>query len=364
MKVSDILHTLNQWAPLVYQESYDNAGLLVGEANTEVKGILICLDITEQIIEEAQKSACNLIISHHPIIFGGMKRLTGHSPEERIVMQALRQGICLMAMHTNLDNMHTGVSAKIAELIGLEQTRILQPMGNILRKLSVFVPTSHIAQVQQAVFAAGAGHIGAYDCCGFNSTGQGSFRPLQGANPFLGTIGNMETVEETRFETIYPKHVEKQVLSALFKAHPYEEVAYDIYPLENPHQQIGAGMWGYLPQPMPEKDFLQLLKDTFKVGAIKHTPFRNKPIHKVAFCGGSGAFLINKALSLQTDIYFTGDIKYHDFFKANKHSMLADIGHYESEQFTKQLIGHFLQAAYPEAPITISDLDTNPISWF
>ncbi len=364
MQASDILNHLNKWAPLVYQESYDNAGLLVGEPGTEVSGILVCLDITEGIIQEAQQRNCNLIISHHPIIFGGMKQLTGRSPEERIVMQALRQGICLMAMHTNLDNMYKGVNAKIAELIGLEKTHILQPMDNVLRKLSVFVPTTHIAQVQKAVFAAGAGHIGQYDCCGFQMQGQGSFRPLEGASPFLGAVDMLEKVDEIRFETIYAKHVEGQVLEALLQAHPYEEIAYDIYPLANAHQQIGAGMWGYLPQAMSEQAFLQLLKDTFQVGAIKHTTVRNKPIQKVAFCGGSGAFLINKALSLKADIYFTGDIKYHDFFKANEQTILADIGHYESEQFTKQLIGDFLQTQYPQLHIVISDLDTNPINWF
>ncbi len=364
MKVSDILYSLNKWAPLVYQESYDNAGLLVGEPDTEVKGVLICLDITEDIIQEAQQCGCNLIISHHPIIFGGMKRLTGRSPEERIVMQALRQDICLMAMHTNLDNMYIGVNAKIAERIGLEQTQILQPMDNILRKLSVFVPSTHIEQVQKAVFGAGAGHIGQYDCCGFQMQGQGSYRPLEGATPFLGAVGKLEAADEIRFETIYPKHVEYQVLEALLEVHPYEEVAYDIYPLSNTHQQIGAGMWGYLPNPMSEKDFLQRLKDTFEVGAIKHTAFRGKPIHKVAFCGGSGSFLINKALALQADIYFTGDIKYHDFFKANKQTILADIGHYESEQFTKQLISDFLQKQNSEIQCFISGLDTNPINWF
>lgn len=363
MRVSDILESLNQWAPLAYQESYDNAGLLVGEADTEVNNVLICLDITEEVLQEAIHQGCELVLSHHPIIFGGMKQLNGKNADERIVMKALRHRICLMAMHTNLDNMQEGVNAKIAELIGLQEYHILQPLSNNLRKLSVFVPTTHIQEVQAAVFTAGAGHIGNYEDCGFTASGTGSFRPLLGAQPYLGTVGKLEQTEEVRFETIYPKHIETQVLRALITTHPYEEVAYDLYPLANAHKQVGAGMWGYLPKAMEEKDFLVLLKKRFKVGAIKHTALRQKPIHKVAFCGGSGAFLINKARALQADIYFTGDIKYHDFFKANKHTMLADIGHYESEQFTQQLMADYLNKNHPQIDIHLSTFNTNPIQW-
>lgn len=364
MKIADILQALNEWAPLAYQESYDNSGLLVGEAESELTGILVCFDITKGCLAEAEYLGCNLIISHHPIIFGGMTKLTGSTPEERIVMQALRRGIHIIAMHTNLDNMHHGVNHKIAELIGLEQTHILQPMPNVLRKLSVFVPSTHAEAVKAAVFAAGAGHIGSYDQCGFSTIGEGSYRPLEGSQPFVGSLHKTEQAEEIRFETIYPKHVEGQLIAALLQAHPYEEVAYDIYPLHNTHKHIGAGMWGYLPQAMPEKAFMSLLKEVFEVGAIKHTIWRNKEIHKVAFCGGSGAFLIDKALSIGADIFFTGDIKYHDYFKANEHTIIADIGHYESEQYTTELIQDFLRQRFPKYAVRTTRFTSKPTMWF
>lgn len=363
MKVFDIAKSLEEWAPLNHQESYDNSGLLVGDPETDVTGILVSLDCTEEVIEDAIHKNCNLIVSHHPIVFRGLKRLTGSSYVERTVIKAIRNGIALYAVHTNLDNVLTGVNERIAARLGLENCKILAPKNGHLRKLVVFAPRDHAEKVRTALFGAGAGAIGKYDQCSYNIQGEGTFRGLEGSDGYLGEIGKRHTESETRIEVIYPRHLEKGILRAMMDAHPYEEVAHDIYSLTNTDQTIGSGMIGELEKAMPGEAFLRLLKDRMKTDCIRHTALLAKPIKKVALCGGSGSFLLKNAKQLDADIFITGDFKYHEFFDADGDIVIADIGHYESEQFTVDLLVEFLSRSFAELKITPTVVKTNPIHY-
>jgi len=363
MQIKDIIKHLESIAPLSYQESYDNCGLLVGNADISIKKALISLDVTEEVIDEAISKKCGLIISHHPIIFGGMKKLNGKNYVERVVIKAIKNDIALYAIHTDLDNVYQGVNARIAAKLGLEDVRILQPSGAKLKKLVTFIPKENQAKVTAAIFAAGAGNIGHYSETGFSQPGIGSFKGNEHSNPSIGVPGKLEQVEEIRFETIFPAHLQGAVIQALLSSHPYEEVAYDIYALDNTWDQLGAGMIGTLSRPMDEMSFLKKVKKTFNAQGIRHTEFINKKVEVVALCGGSGAFLIPSAIASGADCYITADIKYHQFFDADGRILLADIGHYESEQFTKELISDLIRQKYPTFALQISSINTNPIKY-
>lgn len=364
MKLNQLIGELNKWAPFALQESYDNSGLLVGDSDQEIKKILVSLDITEEIIEEAINGDFDLIISHHPIIFKGLKSLTGKTPEERVVVKAIKHDIAILALHTNLDNVMHGVNAKIAEILNIQNFKILLPQKGTLKKLAVYIPELHLEEVRQAIFRAGAGHIGNYEECSFGSSGTGTFKGNSASNPFVGKVGHLHEEAELKFETVFPAHLQSKVINALIKAHPYEEVAYDIYQLDNKNGNVGAGIIGELAEEMEEKDFLKLLKEKMDVGCVRHTPLRHKKIKKVALCGGSGSFLIGAAKASYADIYISGDIKYHEFFEADEQFVIADIGHYESEQFTKVLIADFLIEKFPKFAVQISEHQTNPINYF
>jgi dinuclear metal center YbgI/SA1388 family protein len=345
------------------QENYDNSGLLIGLEETEISGILICLDISRDVLDEAIVKKCNLVISHHPLIFSGLKSITGRSETERLVMKALKESIAIYALHTNLDNHNEGVNHFLCQKIGIQQPEILKPMPGILRKLATFCPVSHATTVREALFNAGAGHIGNYDSCSFNSNGEGTFRALEGATPFVGEPGKLHTEAEVRIETIFPVHLENIIINALKRAHPYEEVAYDIYPITNPNSKIGAGMIGNLQNEMDAREFLLGIKNILQTGCIRHTELKNKKVQRVAVCGGSGSFLIKDAINCGADIYITGDIKYHDFFVPGDEMILADIGHYESEQFTKELIYTLLKKKFTTFALFISGSNTNPVNY-
>jgi dinuclear metal center YbgI/SA1388 family protein len=364
MKVSDIINALEDKAPIQLQESYDNSGLLVGGMDADIDSAMITLDVTEAVIEEALETNCSLIISHHPVIFSPLKRLTGSTYTERIILKAVKNDIALYAIHTNLDNIHDGVNSVIAEKLGIQNTRILKPIKGILRKLVTFCPSDYAEKVREAVFTAGAGVIGNYDSCSYNTEGFGSFKAGEGTNPFVGKVNEIHYENETRIETIYPVYLEREVLNALFSSHPYEEVAYDLYPLENEYPAAGAGMTGELPDAVEERSFLEKVKETFDLPVVRHTSFTGNKISKVSFCGGSGAFLIPSALRSGADIFLTADIKYHQFFDADERMMIADIGHYESEQFTKDLIFKILKDKFPNFALRISETDTNPLNYF
>lgn len=363
LKIKDITSFLEGWAPLAYQEPYDNSGLLTGDPNWAVSGVLVTLDCLESVVEEAIDLKCNLIVAHHPIIFQGLKRLTGKNYVERTVIKAIKNDIAIYAIHTNLDNIHSGVNKMIAEKIGLTGLQILQSKADTLLKLVTFIPKDETEKVVAALHAAGAGNIGNYENCSFQVMGQGSFQPTEHANPYLGSKGQLQKVEEIRIEMILPATAETTVLNALKQAHPYEEVAYYLIPLSNAHQQIGAGMIGTLQEPLEPTTFLVRLKAQMNTACIRHTALPAKPIRKVAVCGGAGSFLLPQAKAMGADAYVSADFKYHEFFDAEGEILVADLGHYESEQYTKDLIKEVLERKFPNFAVYFSKSVTNPISY-
>lgn len=361
MIIGEIISYLESFAPVAYQESYDNAGLIIGDQQTIVTGALITLDITEAVIDEAIELGCELIIAHHPLIFKGIKRLNGNSFVERCVIKAIKNDIAIYAAHTNIDRVKGGVNSKICEKIGLTNVTMLAPADEQLLKLVTFIPENHLDQVREAVFAAGAGEIGNYDKCSYSTQGIGTFRGGDESNPYIGEKGEFHHEKEARFETILLKHSKNKVINALLKAHPYEEVAYDLYPLRNALPLVGTGMIGELPGAVNETDFLEQLLTTFSCKSLRHTYLLGKPIRKVAVCGGSGSYLLPTAIAAGADIFVTADIKYHDFFNAEEKIIIADIGHYESEQFTKELFYEILIKKFPNFALRLSEVKTNPV---
>ena len=363
IKVKDISKVLERFAPLALQESYDNSGLLVGDPNMEVSGALLTLDVTESVIDEAIEHKLNMVVAHHPLIFGGIKKLTGKNEVERCLVKAIKNDIAIYASHTNTDAAINGLNRKFADILNLKDIKPLSPANVGLVKLVVFVPSDHAEKVRNAIFEAGAGHIGKYDCCSYNIEGQGTFRAGDDANPFVGEKGAVHFEKEVRIETILAEHIKGQVISAMIRSHPYEEVAYDIYPLQNKWEGAGIGMIGILENPIDAKEFLQQLKEKLNIGSLRYTNLPDKPVRKIAVCGGSGAFLIDRAISAGADVFITGEIKYHDFFKAEEKIVLAEIGHFESEQFVKEVFEELLQENFSKFAVRLSEVNTNPIKY-
>lgn len=361
--VKEIVQFLEESFPLSLQESYDNSGLICGRMDQEVQGVLLCLDSLEATVDEAIAKNCQLIIAHHPIIFKGLKKITGISYVERVIEKCIQHHISLYAIHTNLDNHIKGVNGEIADRIGLINRRILRPMQNQLYKLVVFVPKYALSDIETALFHIGVGSIGNYSECHFRTEGVGTFMPNELANPTIGTKNIREEVAEFRVEYLVPKSLIGIALRTLFEAHPYEEVSHEIYPVENQDQRLGAGIIGELPLEMDSLEFLKSLKTTFNCQVIRHTEVLTKPIKTVAVCGGSGSFLLTDAICSRADIFITGDFKYHEFFDAENHLIIADIGHFESEQFTPQLLAEKLKEKFTKFAVHLTDLNTNPINY-
>ncbi|MEM9672175.1 MAG: Nif3-like dinuclear metal center hexameric protein [Cyclobacteriaceae bacterium] len=360
-QIRDVTQYLETIAPRAYQESYDNAGLITGDPQAEVRGILVSLDAIESVVDEAIEQSCNLIVAHHPIVFRGLKSLTGRNYVERTLIKAIKNDIAIYAIHTNLDNVYNGVNAKIAEKLGLEQTRVLVPKSQTLQKLTTFVPHENAEAVLNALSEAGAGNIGNYHNCSFQISGTGTFEPNEQANPHIGEAGKLERVEEQRIEVILPNHLTDQVLRALRTAHPYEEVAYYLHNLENENQEVGSGMIGQLPEAMSASDFLKHLKQQMNLSVIRHTALLERPISTVALCGGAGSFLLSSAIRQRADAYVSADFKYHEFFDADGQIMVADVGHYESEVYTKELLRDFLCQKFVNFAIRLAKANTNPV---
>ena len=363
MKLYELAEVIESIAPVPTQESYDNSGLLVGNQQDEISGALITLDITEEVIDEAVSLGYNLIISHHPPIFKSLKKLTGSNLTERCIIKAIRNNIALYAAHTNLDNSLKGVNAILAEKLGLENIAVLQPLKGMLRKLVVFVPESHHEEVRNAMFTAGAGVIGDYDSCSFNTSGKGTFRGGENTNPFVGELGKLHTEPEIKIETILPFWLEDKVIEAIKDVHPYEEIAWDSYALTNEFPQKGAGMYGTLSNPVEEIEFINNIKKILKVPFIKHSPLTNRKISRVGICGGSGNFLLQDAISRKCDIFITGELKYHDYFSAEGKIVLVEAGHYETEQFSKELLYSILKEKFSTFALQISGIDSNPVRY-
>lgn len=364
MRIREVIHYLESLAPLSSQESYDNSGLITGDTNEEINAALISLDCTEDIVEEAKRKGCNLIIAHHPIVFKGLKSFTGKNYVERTVIKAIKNDIAIYAIHTNLDNYLKGVNFEIGRRMGLKNLKILAPSKETLVKLVVYCPIEHTETIKTALFEAGAGNIGNYSECSYTNHGEGTFKGNDESDPAYGKKGERHTEKETRIEVLLSRHQQNRVVSEMLAAHPYEEVAYDLIPLLNRNKYEGAGMIGELDTAMDTEDFLKLLKESFDIPCIRHTALVKDQIKKVAFCGGSGSFLLNKAKSKKADIYVTGDFKYHEFFDAEDQIIIADIGHYESEQYTKNLLHDILSKKFPKFAVHLTEISTNPINYF
>ena len=364
MKINDIILYLESLAHPSLQEHYDNAGLITGDAGWECSGIICSLDAIEEVVKEAISKKCNLVVAHHPIIFGGLKKINGKNYVEKAIIAAIKNDIAIYAIHTNIDNVIEGVNGKMANMLGLKNISILSPKENTLKKLFTFAPVDKAEEVRNAIFIAGGGHIGNYSECSFNADGTGTFKAGEGTNPFVGDIGKQHQEKETRIEVIFPSFLENKIVAAMKMAHPYEEVAYDIVPLSNTYQSIGSGVIGEWPDAIDEKQFLAKVKEVFHVPVIRHTVLLNKAIKRVALCGGAGSFLTSKALAAGVDAYITADIKYHEFFDANNKMLITDIGHYESEQFTIDLLKGILEQKFPTFAVLKTEVKTNPVHYF
>ncbi|MCX6269513.1 MAG: Nif3-like dinuclear metal center hexameric protein [Bacteroidetes bacterium] len=364
MKIAEIIRHLELLCPLAFQEDYDNCGLLLGDPADEFHKALLCLDLTPEVMAEAVSSQCNLVISHHPFIFRGLKKLTAGEPESEIITLAIRNNVAVYAIHTNLDNTLHGLNALVMTKIGISKYRILSPKEDMLVKLAVFCPVDHAEKVRQSLFLAGAGHIGNYDCCSYNVNGEGTFRASDRANPFIGEKNVVHVEKEIRIEVIFPGYLENRILTALHASHPYEEVAYDLYPLHNKLPQAGAGLIGNLDEPCDETRFLERLKKILHIPVVRHSPFLSKPVKSVALCTGSGSFLIQQAVRANADVFLTSDLKYHDFFGMENKLLLADIGHFESETGVKEWLHAVLIEKFPNFAFLISTVNTNPVHYF
>lgn len=361
--IQEVVKILEKYAPVPYQESYDNSGLQTGNPADKVTGVLITLDCTETVVEEALEKGCNLIVAHHPVIFKGLKQLTGRTYVERTIIKAIQHNVAIYACHTNLDNVHNGVNAKIAEKLGLKNTKVLVTKPNTLKQLITFVPVENTSQVLEALHQAGAGQIGNYSNCSFKVQGTGQFLPSEAADPTIGEPGKPEQVTENRLELVFPAFLQHKIMDALLQAHPYEEVAHFITSLENGNQEIGSGMIGELENEMSEQNFLDYLKKKINLQGLRYTTIGAKKVKKVAVCGGAGSFLIKDALRQGADAFVTADIKYHEFFDAEGKLIIADIGHYESEVFTKEIFYDTISKNFPNFAVYLSNVNTNPIRY-
>jgi len=363
MKLFQLTAYLEERFPLNLQEDYDNSGLQLGDPSMDITSVLVALDCTEAIVEEAIQTGSNVIVMHHPILFKGIKRIGVTTEIERILHRCIKQDIAIYAIHTNLDNHIDGVNSKIASTIGLRQCRVLQPKPHTLFKLVVYTPVDFEERVHDAVCAAGAGNIGNYYNCGYATIGIGKFTPNEKANPSIGEAHAPTRQEEAKMEYLLEKNNIGPVLSAMKGAHPYEEVAYDLIALENSNSQVGSGMIGELPEPMDALEFLSQLKEAFNCGVIRYTALQNKPIRTVALCGGAGSFLLPQAIQQNADIFISGDFKYHEFFGAENKIIIADIGHYESEQYTSALLVEIIREKFPTFAVRLTVNNTNPINF-
>ena len=363
MQIKDVTNYIEELAPLAYAEDFDNVGLLIGDYNTKVTGVVVTLDTLEETVDEAIAQNCNLIVSFHPIVFSGLKKINGNNYVERVVLKAIQNNIAIYATHTALDNVNNGVSAKMCEVLGLQNCKTLIPKKGIIKKLTTYVPIAEAENLREKLFEAGAGAIGNYDNCSFNIDGKGSYRGNKNSNPTIGEKGKVTFTEETSISVTFDSYLEGKILQALFNTHSYEEVAYEIITLNNSNQNVGMGMTGEFSDTIDEKEFLSFVKKTFKTDCVRHSELLDKKIKKVAVLGGSGSFAIKNAIKAKADAYISADFKYHEFFTAEKKILLADVGHYESEQFTKNLLFDYLSEKFSTFAIILSEKSTNPIHY-
>ena len=363
ISVKDLCTFLDREVPLSFQESWDNSGLQVLAANDEISSALLTVDVTEEVLDEAVTLGCGLIISHHPLIFHPLKRLTGSTPAERIAAKAISTGVSIYSAHTSLDSVNGGISWKMAEKLSLRNVKVLVPLKGKLMKLVTYVPDLHVTKVRDAIFEAGAGVVGNYDCCSFSTGGHGTFRGNESSNPFVGEKGKLHTEQETRIETIFPSALKEKILKALLMAHPYEEVAYDIYLLENEHPSAGMGCIGEIDDALTEMEFVLRLSEVFNARGLRYSELGGRHVKRVALCGGAGSSFINEAVKAGADAFVTGDLKYHDFLDARGRILLADIGHFEGEKYTTEILHDLIIKKFPTFALRFSEINTNPINY-
>jgi len=363
MKVKDIIEVLEEMAPLAYAEDFDNVGLLTGNLQDNVSGVLVCHDALDAVIDEAIANGCNVIVCFHPILFSGLKKITGKNYVERAVIKAIKNDIAIYAVHTALDNHSQGVNKIFCDALDLINTKVLMPKPNFIRKLVTYTTPDNHLELRNALFNAGAGAIGNYDNCSYNSEGTGTYRGNEFSDPQIGERGEFVEAAEIKIEVTFEKHLEAKILKALFTNHIYEEVAYEIYSLENTHQNIGLGMTGELAEPMPEVEFLQFVKQKMDAKGIRHSAFTGKMINKVAVLGGSGSFAINNAIATGADVFLTADLKYHQFYEAEDKLLLADIGHFESERYTMNFMADYISERVKNVNVILSQVNTNPVNY-
>ncbi len=363
MKIREICAYLDSEIPVAFQESYDNSGLQIGDQEQEAGSALIAIDITEEVVDEAIRKDCAIIFTHHPLIFNPIKKITSGNSAGRIIIKCLKNNIAVYSAHTNLDITHSWVSRKMAEKLGLEHVKVLVPLEKKLLKLVTFIPQSHLDKVRDAIFDAGAGSIGNYDRCGFMADGTGSFRGNENSDPFVGEKGKMSFEKEVRFETVLFSHIREKVVKAMLEAHPYEEVAYDLYPLENRNVDAGLGCTGITVTEMGEKEFIEHVSKVFGSNGIRYSKLSGRPVKKVALCGGAGASLINDAIASGADVFVTGDVKYHSFFEAENRILLIDAGHYETEKFTVEILKELIIKKFPKFALRFSETNMNPVNY-
>jgi len=365
MYVRDITSYLEEFAPLSFQEDYDNSGLIIGSPEWLVRAVLLAVDVTEAVVNEAIEVGANMIVAHHPLIFKGVKKITAASAIERCIIRAIKHDIAVYGAHTNLDSVKGGINASIAQRLGLQHQRILSPKKDQLCKLVVFIPRDHADSFRTVLFHAGAGRIGDYDCCSYNLEGKGTFRGLDGAHPFVGKRGELHTEPETRIEVLFPTYITGRIEQAIEKNHPYEKPAYDIYPLNNTCEEAGLGMVGVLPEALSEEDFLSMCKRVFGTGCIRHSPFTQRRIERVALCGGSGAAFMEKAVYASAQAFVTADVKYDQFFSAqDDRILLVDVGHYESEYIGMEILFEAMKKDFSDMPIRLTNISTNPVRYY
>jgi dinuclear metal center YbgI/SA1388 family protein len=364
VRIKDIIAVLETAAPFSLQEDYDNSGLQLGDPEREVKRALVSLDVTPDVVEEAVSLDCGLIVSHHPVLFKGIRKLTGKHYTEQVIIEAIKKDIGILAIHTNLDTVISGVNHKLASVLGLNDLQVFEPVAGLLKKLVTFCPVKHAEALRTGLFKAGAGHIGGYDSCSYNVDGYGTFRAGVEANPFVGKNMELHIEPEVRIETIFPAYLEKKVIHALIAHHPYEEVAYDIYRLDNEYDMVGTGLVGTLEAPLNEKEFLDLIKEKLYMPCLKHALLSGKKIQKIALCGGAGSFLLDKVIASGLDAFITSEVKYNQFMDASGHLLLVDAGHYETEQFTKELLADIIQKKLINFAVLISKVNTNPVYYY
>jgi dinuclear metal center YbgI/SA1388 family protein len=361
---SEVEQLFAEIAPISLAEGYDNVGLLVGSPSTEVTGVLTCLEVTEEVLDEAIENGFNLIVAHHPILFKGIKRLTGKGYVEKILLKAIKADIGIIAVHTNIDNAENGVSYQLAELLGLQGIEVLQPIAGKLGMLTTFSPVAGVPKILDALFTAGAGHIGKYAECAFRLNGLGSFKPLEGSKPKVGKIDELSLVQEQRLELIYPIYLEKKIFEALKGNHEFEEVAYYCTPTNNIWRQIGAGAIGELITPEPLSKVLDRIKKSLGIEHLRYSSpkkFETDLISKIAVGGGTCSFLIGPAKAAKADLLLTSDLKYHEWFEAEDALSLVDVGHYESEIHIAQHFANFIRKKMPNIAVRLTTVTTNPV---